>query len=356
MHIRLPQYSGKDYVVLAIVILPLTLIINSFIFGSRYFTEGAVFLPATPVTAFLLAFDFLLCGYIAAAMKKRMPRGAQTPLRLLYMILCFVALSGLFLMIAFSGYESIGAFRYRFQLNGFVWAYVSMAIVNIFLTLLIEGIHRYNHWRDNLQETEQIKKAVTQSQLLGLKSQVNPHFLFNSLNTLSSLIEENEKEAEHFLNEMTKVYRYMLRGDDEQLVPLQTELRFIDAYLHLLNKRFGSSLQVTLQIAEKDKQKLVPHLSLQVIIENAFSQNSMTKTEPLFIKISSGKENELLVCNSRQPKMISNVIDFEAGLDNLVTKYRLLNSAEVLIRDEEAQRCIFLPLIENTAATHENYA
>jgi two-component system, LytTR family, sensor kinase len=355
MHRRLPQYSGKDYVVLAIILLPITVLVNSFVFGSRYFTEGPVLVQATLITAALFALEFLMCGAIAAAMKKRWPRGTQTPRRLFYMILCFVALSGLFLMIVFNIYEGFAAFRYRFSLNGFVWSYVCMAIINIFLTLLIEGIHRYNHWRDNLKETEQIKKAVTQSQLLGLKSQVNPHFLFNSLNTLSSLIEENEKEAEDFLNEMTKVYRYMLRGGDEQLVPLHTELRFIDSYLHLLNRRFGSSLQVTLDIAEADKQKLVPHLSLQVIIENAFSQNSMSKAEPLFIKISSGKGNKLQVSNSRQPKMISNVIDFEAGLDNLVTKYRLLNSAEVLIRDEEKQRCIILPLIENTEAIYESY-
>lgn len=356
MHIRLPQYSGKDYGVLAIVILPITLLINSFIFGSRYYTEGALLVPATLITAALLALDFLLCGFIAAALKKRMPRGAQTPRRLFYMILCFVALSGLFLMTGFRGYESVAAFRYRFSLNGFIWAYVCMAIINIFLTLLMEGIHRYNHWRDNLQETEQIKKAVTQSQLLGLKSQVAPHFLFNSLNTLSSLIAEDEREAEAFLNEMTKVYRYMLRGGDEQLVPLHTELRFIDAYLHLLNRRFGPSLQVALHITEGDRQKLVPHLSLQVIIENAFSQNSMTKANPLCITIASGRHNELQVCNSRQPKMISNVIDFEAGLDNLVTKYRLLNGAEVQIHEDENQRCIFLPLIENTEAVYESHA
>ncbi len=356
MSIRLPRYSGKEYVVLAIVILPLTLAINSFVFGSRYYTESAVFLPATLLTASLLTIDFLICDFIAGTLKKRMPRGAQTPRRLFYMILCFVGLSGIFLMVVFNGYESFPGFRYSFSLNGFIWAYVCMAIINIFLTLLIEGIQRYNHWRDNLEETEQIKKAVTQSRLLGLKSQVNPHFLFNSLNTLSSLIEEDEREAEAFLNEMTKVYRYMLRGGDEQLVPLHTELKFIDSYLHLLNRRFGPSLQVTLEIAEKDKQKLVPPLSLQVIIENAFSQNSMTKAAPLYIKIASNNGTELLVCNSRQPKMISNVIDFEAGLDNLVTKYRLLNSAQVLIHDEEAQRCIFLPLIENKEATHESYA
>lgn len=354
MKIRLPQYSGKDYLVLAIVILPVTLAINSLIFGARYFTESHIFFPTTLLSALLFAFGFILCGFIAEGMKKRMPRGAQTPRRLFFMILFFVALSGVMLLVAFNGYELFPSFRYTFNLNGFVWAYVCMSIINIFLTLLIEGIHRYNHWRDNLQETEQLKKAVMQSQLLGLKSQVNPHFLFNSLNTLSSLIEENEAEAEAFLNEMTKVYRYMLRGDDEQLVTLRTELRFIESYLHLLNKRFGSSLQVTLDIAHADLGRMVPPLSLQVIIENAFSQNSMTRSAPLLINISSQDGERLLVCNSRQPKMVGNVIDFEAGLDNLVTKYRLLNSSEVVIHDEDNQRCIYLPLIENKEALYEN--
>lgn len=350
---RLPQYSGKDYLVLAIVILPITLAINSLIFGSRYFMHAGIFIPATIFTGIWFSLEFVLCGIIAESLKKRMPRGADTPRRLFYMILAFVAMSGLFLFIAFNGYEAFTNFQYSFNLNGFVWAYVFMSIMNIFLTLLIEGIHRYNSWRDNLKETEQLRKAIMQSQLLGLKSQVNPHFLFNSLNTLSSLIEEDEVAAESFLNEMTKVYRYMLRGDDEQLVTLRTELRFIESYLFLLNKRFGSSLQVALEIADSDLDKMVTPLSLQVIIENAFSQNSMTRTEPLHICIQSQDGNQLLVCNSRQPKMVSNVIDFEAGLDNLVTKYRLLNSTEVVIRDEAKQRCIYLPLIENKEVLYE---
>jgi LytS/YehU family sensor histidine kinase len=181
---------------------------------------------------------------------------------------------------------------------------------------------------------------------MGLKSQVNPHFLFNSLNTLSSLIAEDEKEAESFLNEMSKVYRYMLRGDDEQLVPLQTEIKFLQSYIHLLERRFGQSLQVEMKIRDEDKNKLIPPLSLQVLIENAFTQNSMSKAEPLLIRICSDGNNEVVVRNNRNPKMVSNAIDFEAGLDNLVTKYRLLNAADVVIKDEERQRSIFLPLLE----------
>jgi two-component system, LytTR family, sensor kinase len=148
------------------------------------------------------------------------------------------------------------------------------------------------------------------------------------------------------LNEMSKVYRYMLRGDEEQLVPLKTELRFIESYIHLLERRFGQSLQVQMRVRSEDLEKRIPPLSLQVLIENAFTQNSMSKTEPLVIQITSDG-TEVVVCNNRKPKVIGNAIDFEAGLDNLVTKYRLLNAAELVIKDEEKQRSIYLPLIES---------
>jgi len=346
MRLRLPQYSGKDYLVLAITILPLTMGINSIVFGSHYFTRWGIFLPATVLTGFVFSVNFILCNAVGSLLKRRMPAEEQTNRRLLFMIACLVALSGVFLLTVFHGYELFSSFNYTFNEKGFIWAYMGMAILNIFFTMVMEGILRYNHWRENLKETEKLKKTFKQSQLLGLKSQVNPHFLFNSLNTLSSLIVEDEKQAEVFLNEMSKVYRYMLRGDDEQMVPLQTELKFINAYIHLLERRFGQSLQVQLNIQKEDLEKLVPPLSLQVLIENAFTQNSMSKTVPLVIKICSDGSN-VIVRNNRNPKAISNAIDFEAGLDNLVTKYRLLNNEEVVIKDEDCQRSIFLPLIQN---------
>ena len=346
MQLRLPRYSGQDYIVLAITLLPMTMGTNSIIFGARYFTHWGIFLPATLLTGLAFTIDFIFCTSIAAGLKKRMPDEEQTNRRLLFLIACTIALSGVFLLTVFHGYELFSSFNYTFNEKGFTWAYFGLAILNIFFAMVFEGMSRYNHWRENLKETEKLKKTFKQSQLMGLKSQVNPHFLFNSLNTLSSLIAEDEEQAEAFLNEMSKVYRYMLRGDDEQLVTLHTELRFIESYIHLLDRRFGQSLQVKVDTRPEDRDKLIPPLSLQVLIENAFTQNSMSKSEPLVITICSNGE-QLLVCNNRKPKTISNVIDFEAGLDNLVTKYRLLNDAEVVIKDEECQRSICLPLIQN---------
>jgi hypothetical protein len=346
MKLRVPQYSGKDYVVLAIIILPFTIGLNAIIFGTRYFSQSGIFLPATLLTGSIFSVDFVLCAAVAEFLKRRMPEEERQNRRLIIMIGCLILMSVFFLLIVFHGYELFSSFQYTFNEKGFIWAFLCMAIINIFLALLMEGISSYNHWRDSLKETENLKKIFKQSQLLGLKSQVNPHFLFNSLNTLSSLIAEDGKEAEDFLNEMSKVYRYMLRGDDEQLVPLQTELRFIKSYIHLLERRFGQSLKVQMNIEESAKDKLIPPLSLQVLIENAFTQNTMSKTEPLLIRICSDGSKEVVVRNNRNPKMVSNAIDFEAGLDNLVAKYRLLNTANVVIKDEEKQRSIFLPLID----------
>ena len=137
MKFSLPQYNGKDYLVLTIVIVPFTLAVNSIIFGSRYFTTGVIFFPATFITAFLLAIEFFCCGLLALALKKRLPHEEQTPLRLFLMILFFVGLSGVFLLTVFHGYEAFPSFNYSYSEKRFIWAYVSMAIINIFLTLLM---------------------------------------------------------------------------------------------------------------------------------------------------------------------------------------------------------------------------
>jgi two-component system, LytTR family, sensor kinase len=345
MTFRLPYYSSKDYQVLALLILPFTLIMNSVIFGLRYFGDWKLFLTVTLITGAAFALYFTLCGYVAVSLKKRFPNEPQTGLKFGLMIGSFLTMTGLFLLLLFSGYEKLSFFNYRFNEHGFVWAYVSMAIVNVFLTFLFEGLARYESWKASLQETEQLKKAYRQSQLQGLKSQVNPHFLFNSLNSLSSLISEDGDEAEKFLDEMSKVYRYMLRNDDEQLVSLQTELKFLESYLHLLKARYGDGLQVNVDVKENDRSLLLPPLTLQVLVENAFVQNSISKSSPLVIDITSDADEAIIIRNNVQPRMVTESIEAESGLDNLVRKYELLNESKVLIRENNEERVIRVPLI-----------
>ncbi|MBI1342206.1 MAG: hypothetical protein GC171_04625 [Terrimonas sp.] len=348
MRIRLPRYTNKDYIVLAVIILPLTILLNSVIFGMKYFSQWVIFSEATLITATAVSADFILCGSIAVLLKRRFPGEAETGKRLTLMIIVFLLVTGIFLLLLFRGYESIRFWGYVFNENGFVWSYVVTGIVNIFLTFLHEGIDRFERWKSNLKETEALKIAFRHSQLEGLKSQVNPHFLFNSLNSLSSLISEDEEKAEKFLNEMSKVYRYLLRNEEDKLVSIRTELVFLASYYFLLKTRYGQGLKIEVAIDEADKEKFIPPMTLQLIIENAFSQNMMSKSSPLVISIfSDSATHTIRVCNNVQPKKVADTTDLEAGLDNLVKKYQLLNQPEVLIEDSDDKRCITLPLIFN---------
>jgi len=345
MSIQLPKYNGKDNLVMLVIMPVFAIVINSLIFGGRYFSSLQMFVAATLIGSIAGCIEFILCGKVAVILKNRFPLQKQLFKRLTFMILTFLMISGLYLFFLFRIYEWIPFFHYQFNESVYAWSYFALGILNIFLTFLMEGIASYQEWKRNWEENEKLNHSFRQSRLLGLKSQVNPHFLFNSLNSLSSLIQDDEEKAEKFLNEMSKVYRYMLRTDEEQLVTLDTELKFIDSYMHLLKARYGEGLQLQLKIADSDRQLYLPPLSLQAIIENAFSQNSISKQEPLRIVIKSAANGWINISNNIQPKIIIETMDYEAALDNLVNKYQLLGDARVIIEEDGLQRIIRLPLL-----------
>jgi len=349
MRLKLPQYNGKDNLVMLLAMPVFSIIINCIILGATYFSSAKIFVAATLLSAGAACIDFILCGWVAVSLKARFPAEHQVIKRLTLMIITFLIISGLFLYSLFSGYEHIEMLNYQFNEAGFVWSYFALGILNIFLTFLMEGISRYKDWEKNRLETEKLNHTYKQSQLHGLKSQVNPHFLFNSLNSLSSLIQDDEEKAEKFLDEMSKVYRYMLRNDEEQLVTLETELKFIDSYLYLLKARYGNGLQVKIAVNEEDKLKMLTPLALQVIIENTFSQNIISKSNPLIITVKSAGGGLLEVINNIQPKSITDAMDFEAGLDNLVKKYELLNQPVAVIDNSKMHRVIRLSLLTGKA-------
>ncbi len=345
MNLKLPRYTSKDYLVLALIIVPYTLMMNSIIFGLKFYSGVNYFLAGTLITGSFFSIFFTLCGGVAVLMKKRFPGEAEVAQRLGVMIFTFLCMSGLFLLLLFKLYANISYFSYKINEDSFVWAYFAMGISNVFLTFLHEGIARYENWKKNQDETDLLKESYQQSRLLGLKSQVNPHFLFNSLNSLSSLISDDEEEAEIFLDEMSKVYRYMLRNEDDNLVTLDTELKFLDSYAYLLRARYGNGLQFDVQVNEADREKLLPPLTLQTIIENSFTQNTISKNSPLQIKIYVDDHDTLIIKNNVQPKMIQENFDLENGIDNLVNKYHLLSLTAVSVEDSNKERVIKLPLL-----------
>jgi two-component system LytT family sensor kinase len=219
-------------------------------------------------------------------------------------------------------------------------------LASTMLTFINEAAAGWDKWKTSVTETGRLQNAYQKSRLLSLKRQINPHFLFNCFNTLSSLISEDEVEAEQFLDEMTKVYRYLLKGDEESLVSLDEELKFIDAYLYLSITRFGSALDTAINVEEKSRHKMIAPLSLQVILENIIYRNAFSKTNPLHIHIYTNTGNTLVIHNTLQPKNSSDAMNYEEALDDLVNKYRLLSKQEIAIYETATQRDILIPLIE----------
>ena len=224
-------------------------------------------------------------------------------------------------------------------------------LVSFLFTLPIgaiyEGQHLYRQWWITHYEAEQLKKENLQSQLDSLKAQINPHFLFNSLSTLSSLVAEDPKQAERFIEELASVYRYLLRTNEHPLTTLTDELDFIRAYFHLLQMRFGRSIELDVAIDERYHAFLIPPLTLQLLVENAVIHNTALPTRPLLIRIYSDEANNLFVLNNLQKK--ANVLSSnQTGLQNIATKYRLLKQAEVVVRQTDDCFQVQIPLIETT--------
>ena len=327
-------------------LIPFTLILNSIIFGKRYFTEWQTFAIATVVAFLFLSLSFVLYGGVAVAFRNRFPRDDQFMKRTLIVISLFIIMTGLLILLLFQIYDSIAALNFVFREGRFIGAYSATVVLNVFLTILHEAVAKFVSYKATLVETEQLKKEYMQSQLLGLKSQVNPHFLFNGLNSLSSLISEDPSKAEQFIDEMSKVYRYLLRNDEEQLVELETELRFITSYYYLLRVRYGQGIVLTTDIAEDQRELMIPPLTLQILFEQAFNQNTISKENPLMISISSVEEGWLEIKNNLQPKLGNDDQANKEGLDNIVNKFRLLCQQTVTIEDSATHRVVRLPLIK----------
>jgi two-component system LytT family sensor kinase len=343
--VHIPKYTSKDIPILVASMLPMSVLLNYFLYGNRYFNSMPVFFWATLVTFIILGIGFLFFGFVAIYLRSRFPRDEQVFRRLTIAITLFFLMSLVYISLLLRGYDYFGFLGYEFREADFTKSYISFMVMNVFLTFLNEGVYRFEKYRATITETEQLKKEYMQSQLLGLKSQVNPHFLFNSLNTLSSLIHEDAETAEDFLNHMSKVYRYLLRNNEEQLVTLDTELNFVCSYYYLLKSRHAEGLQLSLNVPAEIRNQLIPPLTLQMIFENSLNQNVISKSRPLVIEIDFDSESDHLVMkNNIQPK-INNLDDYNEGLENISKKYRLLCQQEIIIAEKEGTRVIQLPLI-----------
>jgi two-component system, LytTR family, sensor kinase len=184
-----------------------------------------------------------------------------------------------------------------------------MTVMGVTATLLMNaiyvGIYFFRQWQRSYTEAERLKQENLRSQLETLKSQINPHFLFNSLNTLSVLIEENPKTATEFVEELAKVYRYILQTRDREVISLAEELRFIDAFVFMLKVRFGGNIRYKTFVPSHAYSLGIPPLTLQMLVENAIKHNIVSSQKPLTIEITLSDTGMLSVRNNLQRKAVT---------------------------------------------------
>ncbi len=184
--------------------------------------------------------------------------------------------------------------------------------------------------QQQIVENEHLKQENLENELVALKNQVNPHFLFNSLNSLNSLIRDNKK-ATKFVNKLSFMYRYILQSSDRNLVSLEEELKFLESYIFLIKTRYRNRFEIEVNIDKPFFEKKVPPLSLQLLVENAVKHNEISETNPLLVKVYS--ENDF-ICVENKIRLRATFVDSTGnGLSNLNKRYFLLKEHQILISD-----------------------
>lgn len=208
------------------------------------------------------------------------------------------------------------------------------------LFIIISNLTR--EWIKNRKEIEKLKQAKLLSDYNSLKDRLNPHFLFNNLSVLKSLIHYNPTVAEVFTQNFTNVYRYVLKSHEEQTVTLHEELRFLESYVALHKERIGEGLSVEVNVNEGYVSRRIPPLTLQLLVENAIKHNVATKSSPLKIAIYIN-DNRLVVINNLNKK--ESTYSTQTGLKTLSEQYKLISGQEILITISEGNYIVQLPLL-----------
>lgn len=343
--IRPFSYSKKEGLIAVIFLPPFAFLLNYVMFGIAYFSSLKSFSLATILTLAIIVLTYVSCGMVATVLRNRYPKYSQTFKRITIGLLSYIAIMIAAISVIFWGYDYMELLGYQLNLNQYAWCLIIGVFLNILATSLNEGASFYEKWKQLVDEAENLKKENLQSQLEGLKGQVNPHFLFNSLNSLSSLISENPEKAEKFLDEMSKVYRYLLRTNEEGLTTLDSEMQFIQSYFHMLKTRYGDGLDMETKIDEHYMTYQLPPLTLQMLVENAVKHNMILKNSPLKILIMTTNSGRLIVSNNlqRKDRMVSSN---KVGLTNIVNKYRLMKKEEISVRDDGKEFAVVVPLIQ----------
>ena len=294
---------------------------------------------------------WILCRQIMIACRKRIPEFKKSFIRIIWVIILCAILSMVLSMLLIPVVNFLLDEVLRWETSSITGA--QGIFINYLIIFVIIGIYEsiwfYNGLKNSIQEKEQMKIINLQTQLKSLRNQVNPHFLFNSLNTLKYIVSSKDLDkAIEFIIQLSKVYRYILESREEATISIEEELVFIRGYISIQKERFLDNLTVDIHIPNEYLQKQIIPLSLQLLIENAIKHNIISSKKPLKVSIEiDPTANEIFVKNNLQRK--KNILhSTKVGLQNIKERYRLLSeNYNVSILQTAESFVVKLPILNN---------
>lgn len=323
-------------------------LINYIMYDERFFRDWKIWVISFPLIFKLGMASWAGHTIIGNGIKKRYPGLQHTKTRILILALCIIPFMSFSVAVIFYLYDLLGILGYQLSYDDLKIGLLVGFCVNIIFETMYEADYVLEKYKESIEEKETFQQLSLQQEFDTLKSQVNPHFLFNCFNTLSSLIGEDKKKAESFLNELSKVYRYLLRNNEDGLSTVENEVKFIQSYYKLLQTRHGDAVKLNVQIDKRYNAYLLPSLSLQLLVENVVKHNVLSRNKPLVIDIFTMAGNKLVVNNNLQRRTVKAPSN-KVGLENIKAKYTLLKQNGFQVMEDGKNFTVVLPLIWNNA-------
>lgn len=325
-------------------------LIGYLMWGNLYFTDLKVFAGGSLINLILCLIANQINQKTALFIAGIYPEAHQTVYRVTFWFTIYSVTNVIILYLVLKVYDYISLFGYSLNDEHLTWSVVALLGGSLIGAGLSELAYTFMQWKTNQSELKEMEQKQLQSELELVKQQVNPHFLFNCLNSLSVLISEAPVTAEKFVDEMSQVYRYLLTVNSQDwennLVSLEAELRFIRSYIYLLEIRFEEGIDIKLQTADLCLGGQMAPLTLQTLIDNAIRHNVVSAEHPLKISIKTTATGQLEVRNNLQKRAVRMPLN-NAGLGTLISRYKLLfnQAGTIQVKEDETSFTVLLPLI-----------
>lgn len=317
---------------------------NLILYKDRFFTEPKVWYISFPLILVIGIVSWYMHVQYTNTIERRFSGLDQTNLRIIWKVLVFAFVMTPSVLLIFFVYDYFHIVGYSLDKSDLPKGVFLGLAVNMIFETLYEAEYIFTKLKESAAEKETLQELSLQSDFDLLKNQVNPHFLFNCFNTLSSLITVDRKKAEKFLSELSKVYRYLLRNNEDGMSTVENELKFIESYFQLLQTRHGEAVQLNIEVNKRYYSYLLPSLTLQLLVENVVKHNVLSKNKPLVIDIFSTAGNSLVINNNLQ-RRTAKVMSNRVGLDNIRARYTLLRQQGFQVIENEKNFTVVLPLI-----------